>query len=112
MDIPFDNINWINNLRFDKGHELALITDVGEFRDCTMELNRKYYAILDFGKMKRGWIQYNIKEDKDLFKKQSIVTRRKSSKYWDRLDVKKYYILVIRPTSVDSKYKKIRVGLI
>jgi len=33
-----------------------------------MELDGKHYAILDFGRMKRGWIQYNIKEDEDLFK--------------------------------------------
>ena len=68
--------------------------------------------------MKRGWIQYNIKEGKDLFKEQYIVARKKSSKDKDkiedrdRLDVKEYYILVIRPTSVDSEYKRVRVGLI
>ena len=28
------------------------------------------------------------------------------------MDVKKYYILVVRPTSVDGKYKRVRVGLI
>jgi len=33
-----------------------------------MELNRKYYTILDFSRTKRGWIQYNIKKDEDLFK--------------------------------------------
>jgi hypothetical protein len=37
MNIPFGTVDWIDNLRFDKGCELALITDVGEFRDCTME---------------------------------------------------------------------------
>jgi len=31
IDIPFGTVNWINNLRFDEGRELALITDVGEF---------------------------------------------------------------------------------
>jgi hypothetical protein len=34
-----------------------------------MELDRKDYAILDFSRTKRGWIQYDIKEDEDLFKK-------------------------------------------
>ena len=29
-----------------------------------------------------------------------------------RLDVKEYYILVVRPTSVDGEYKRVGVGLI
>ena len=68
IDIPFGTVDWINNLQFDKGCELALIFDIGEFWDCIIELDGKYYAILDFGRMKRGQIQYDIEEDKDLFK--------------------------------------------
>ena len=83
-----------------------------------MEPNRKYYTILDFSRTKREQIQYNIKEDEDLFKERYIVTRKKSSKNkdeikdGDRLDIKEYYILVVRPTSVDGKYKRVRVRLI
>ena len=110
IDIPFGTVNWIDNLQFDKGHELALITDVGEFRDCTMEPDGKHYAILDFGGTKRGWIQYDVEEDKDLFKERCVVAGKKSG--WHRLDVKEYYILVVRPTSVDGEYKRVGVGLI
>jgi len=118
MDIPFGTVDWINNLRFDKGRELVLITDVGEFRDCTMEPDGKYYAILDFGRTKRGWIQYDVEEGEDLFKERCVVAGKKSSKDkdkiedGDRLDVKEYYILVVRPTSVDGEYKRVGVGLI
>jgi len=77
-----------------------------------MELDGKYYAILNFGRTKRGWIQYNIKEDEDLFKEQYVVARKKSSKDRDRLDVKEYYILIVRPTSIDGEYKRVGVGLI
>ena len=176
MDIPFGTVNWIDNLRFDKGCELVLITDVGEFRDCTMEPDEKHYAILDFGRTKRGWIQYDVEEDEDLFKERCAVAGKKSSKDknlfrerravvgkkssknknlfrerravvgnkpskdknlfrerrvvvgvvvgkksskdkdkiedGDRLDVKEYYILVVRPTSVDGEYKRVGVGLI
>ena len=69
INIPFGTVNWINNLWFYKRRKLVLITNVGEFWDCTMELDGKHYAILDFSRMKRGWIWYNIEEDKDLFKK-------------------------------------------
>ena len=76
-----------------------------------MELDGNDYTILDFSRTKRGWIRYNIKEDKDLFKKRYII-RKKSNKDRDRSDIKEYYILVIRPTSIDSKCKRVRVGLI
>ena len=112
MDIPFSEVNQINNLRFDKGHELTLIIDVGEFRDCTIELDRKDYTILDFSRTKRGQIQYNIKEDKDLFKERCIVVRKKSNKDGDILDIKEYYILVVRPTSIGSECKRVGVRLI
>jgi hypothetical protein len=112
MDIPFGTVDWIDNLRFDEECKHALITNVGEFRDCTMEPDGKYYAILDFSRTKRGWIQYDVKEDEDLFKERCIVAGKKSSKYWDRLGVKEYYILVVRPTSVDGEYKRVGVGLI
>ena len=77
-----------------------------------MESNRKYYIILDFNKTKRGWIQYDVEEGEDLFKEQCVVIRKKSNKDRNRLDVKEYYILVVRLTSVDNKYKRVRVGLI
>jgi len=57
--------------------------------------------------MKRGWIRYNIKEGKNLYKEQYIIARKKSNK-----GIKEYYILIIRLTSVDSKYSRVRVGLI
>jgi hypothetical protein len=41
-----------------------------------------------------------------------VVVKKKSSEDRDRLNIKEYYILVIRPTSTDSKYKRIRVKLI
>ena len=152
MDIPFGTVDWIDNLRFDKEHKLALITDVGEFRDCTMELDGKDYIIWDFSRTKRGWIQYDVvvgkksnkdffkkrcvvvgkKSNKDLFKKRSVVVGKsnkdifkkdifkercvvvgkKSNKDGNRLDIKEYYILVVRPTRVDGEYKRVGVGLI
>jgi len=83
-----------------------------------MKPDGKHCAILDFGRTKRGWIQYDVKEDEDLFKERCVVAGKKSSKDkdkiedGDRLDVKEYYILVVRPTSVDGEYKRVGVGLI
>ena len=53
-----------------------------------------------------------------LFKERCIVAGKKSSKDkdkiedGDRLDVKEYYILVVRPTSMDGEYKRVGVGMI
>ena len=87
-----------------------------------MELDGKYYTILNSSRTKREQIQYNVKEGEDLFKERCVVIKKKSSKDRnsedrdsedrDRLDIKKYYILVIRPTSVDKKYKRVKVRLI
>ena len=109
MDIPFGTVHWIDNLRFDKRRELLLITYVGKFRDCTMEPDGKHYTILDFGRTKRGWIQYDVEEGEDLFKERCVVAGKKDE---DIFDVKEYYILVVRPTSVYGEYKRVGVGLI
>ena len=111
MDIPFGIVDWIDNLRL-KERGLVLITDVGGFRDCTMGPDGKYYAVLDFDRKKRGWIQYDFKEGEDPYKERCVVTGKKSKKDVDGLDVKEYYILVVRPTSVNGEYKRVGVGLI
>jgi len=76
-----------------------------------MEPDKKRYTVLDFCRMKRGWIQYNVKGE-DPWKEQYIVTKRRSKRDGDRLEVKEFYILVIRSTSIDSKYRRVGVGLI
>ena len=112
IDISFGTVDWINSLQFDEEREFALITDVGEFQDCTIEPDEKRYAVLGLDGMKRGWIQYDVEGGEDLFEKRCVVAGRKSNKYGDGLNVKEYYILVVRPTSVDDEYKRVGVGLI
>lgn len=122
MDIPFGRVDWIDNLRFDEERGHALITDVGGFRDCRMERlmeqDGKYYAVLDFGRTKRGWILYDVEERGDLFKEHCVVVGMKSNKDNDKiedgdgLDVKEYYILVVSLTGVDGEYERVGVGLI
>ena len=112
MDIPFGNVYWIDKLRFDKECRLALTADLGAFLDCTVQPDGNQYAVLDFGGMKRGWIQYDVEESKDeesknLHKIECVVAGKKSNK-----DVQEYYILVVRPTEVDGEYRRVGVGLI
>jgi len=76
-----------------------------------MEPDGKRYAVFDFGRIKRGWIQYDVEEGGDLCKERCVVAGKKSNKGFDRLGVE-YYILVVRPTSVDDEYERVGVGLI
>ncbi|KAF2192458.1 hypothetical protein K469DRAFT_717007 [Zopfia rhizophila CBS 207.26] len=112
MDIPFSNVDWIDKLHFDKECELALIADVRAFLDCTVQPDGNQYAVLDFGGMKRGWIQYDVEESKDeesknIRKIECVIAGKKSNE-----DVKEYSILVVRPTKVDGEYRRVGVGLI
>jgi hypothetical protein len=77
-----------------------------------LEQEKKHYAILDSSGMKRGWIQYDVGEGDDLCNEQCVVAGRKPSKDRYGMDVKEYYILVVRPTGVDGEYGRVGVGLI
>lgn len=108
-DIPFNSVDWIDDLRFDEEYEYALVADVGKFRDG-MKLDRKH-TVLDSGNEERGWIKYDTEKDKDeeskdLCKERCVVVGRKSK------EVKEYYIIVVKPTSVDGEYRRVGVGLI
>ena len=107
MDIQFGTVNWINDLRFDNEREHALITDVGEFRDCVMKQEGEDYAILDFGGTNRGWIRYDVERGEDLRKERCVVVGRK----YDH-GVKKYYMLLVRQKGVDDEYERVGIGWI
>lgn len=107
MDIPFGDVDWNDKLRFNifkREERHALVTDIGVFRNCSLEQRDTRYAILDDSSgEKRGWIQYDIEANRDLHTKWCVVVGRRN---------KKYYILVVRLTSVDGEYKRVGVGQI
>jgi len=72
-----------------------------------MGLYKAQYAVLNSNVAKRGWIQYNVKGSKDLRKEQCVVVGRKSNS-----SIKEYYVLVVRLTRVNGKYRRISVKLI
>jgi hypothetical protein len=113
MDIPFGDVGWNTKLRFNKKHKFpffkkvqegnhALITDVGRFRNCSLEQNGTDFTILDSRKAKIGWIRYDVEASEDLHAKQCVVVGREPGKQED-------YILVVRPTSVDGVYMRVGV---
>jgi hypothetical protein len=121
MDIPFGGVDWVNNLRFDKKHNFmlfkkkgkhALITEIGGFRNCSLQKKERCHAILDLSKTERGWIQYDITGTKDLQAERCVVVGRKLYKDQHGLIKRKYYMLVVRPTSTDGEYERVGVGLV
>jgi len=112
MDISFGDVDWNDRLRFGKKGKHVLVTDVGVFRNCSLEPRDISYAILDPSKAERGWIQYDIEVSEDLYAKRCVVVGRMSYEDEHRLRNKKYYILVVRLTSVDGEYRRVGVGWI
>ena len=55
MEILFGAVDWTDNLRLNE-RKLALIANIGKFQNCIIEPNERHYTILDFGKVKKGWI--------------------------------------------------------
>lgn len=119
MDIPFGDVDWMVNLRFKKKHKHewfnengkhALVTDIGGFQNCGLEQRNTNYVILDSNKAERGWIQYDVEASENFRVERCVVVGRESRE--NELGQRKYYILVVRPTSVDSEYTRVGVGWI
>jgi hypothetical protein len=100
--IRFGQMRLITGLRFDEHCEHALIADVGKFQDCRMELDRGRYAVIDLSNTKRGWISYDVEDGKKLLEEHCVVV--------GSTDSNDYYILVVRPTSVDGEYERVGIG--
>jgi hypothetical protein len=119
LDIPYGEVEWLVNLRFNKKHKYgwfnkkgksALITDVGIFQNCGLERRDAGYAILDSNKSERGCIRYDVEASEGLDAERCVIVGRKT--FGNMLRLRKYYILVVRPTTVDSEYTRVGVGWI
>jgi hypothetical protein len=104
-EIPFGRVQWITDLRFDKDRDCdhALIADVGKFQDCTMESEGCRYAVFDQFKANRGWIRYDVKDGKNLLEEHCVVVGSTGNS-------EDYYILIVRPTTVDGEYERVGMG--
>jgi hypothetical protein len=92
------------DLYFECEHKPELLAAyAGKFQNCTTELDGTRYAILDFKKVKRGWIRYDVEELLDLDEVRCVFVESTIKPFV------KLYMLVVRRTSVDGEY--VRVGL-
>lgn len=104
MDIPMGEVDWIDYFWFDeeRKRDYAIISNLWTFQNCTIGFYKAQYVVLDPNGVR---IQYDVEGGKDLRKEQCVVIGRKRK-------IDEYYVLVVRSTSVDSKYKRNGVGLI
>jgi hypothetical protein len=104
-DLLVGVVHWTTNLRFDKDRdcEHALIADLGEFRDCKTVLKGNRYAVIDFSETNRGWICYDVEDSRNLLEEHCVVVGSTGNS-------EDYYILLVRPTSVDSEYERVGMG--
>jgi hypothetical protein len=110
MEIQWGAVEWIDNLWLDDERKLALCGEEGRFQKCTTKPDKRRHVILDFGGMERGWIQYDLEEEsEDISKVRCVVIGRDKE---TTSNVIMYYILVVRPTSVDGEYDRVGSGTI
>jgi hypothetical protein len=111
MNIPFGDVDWNIKLQFNEECKHALVTDIGVFWNCSLEQRDISYTILDSSKAERGRIWYDIEVSRDLHTEWCVVVGRNCKDEHGPRN-RKYYILVVRPTSVDSEYTRVGVGWI
>jgi len=119
MDIHFSSVTWNDNVRFSnwtdklqlEKHKYALVADVCIFRNCDLEQGDTSYTIVDSSKAERGQIQYDIEASEDLHTERCIVVGKGSLGY-KILKNWKYYILVVRQSTVAGEYMRVGAGWI
>jgi hypothetical protein len=70
---------------------------------CTMESEGSRYAVFDLSKTNRGWIRYDVEDGKNLLEEHCVVVGSTENS-------ENYYILLVRPTGIDSEYEQVGMG--
>jgi len=109
-----ETVNWATDLRFDNDNKSALIASVRIFQNCTTEQENNRHIIWDSRRVKRGWIRYDVETNVDLHGMRCVCLGkfRWRGKLWERQFGRvRYYMLVVRPTSVNGEYERIGLGV-
>lgn len=106
-ELPSGQVKWITSLCFDKDNDRdhALIADVGVFhQDCRTRLAGSRCDVFDLAQTNRGWIRYDVEDGKSLLEEYCVVVVGSTANSED------YYILLVRPTTVDGEYERVGMG--
>jgi hypothetical protein len=102
-EIHFGPVEWSTELRFDENCDHALIADVRVFQNCTMESEGCRYAVFDLSETNRGWIRYDVEDGENLLEEHCVIVGSSENS-------KDYYVLLVRPTTLDCEYKRVGMG--
>ena len=121
--VPLGGVEWYDYLQFDKRCECeqakftnlwtvckrkhAIVTNLWTVLDLPKVFSKAQHADLDFDGAEEGWINYDLEGGEDSCEKRCIVVGRLQDS-----GVDKYYVLVVRSTSVNGEYRRIGLGLI
>jgi hypothetical protein len=109
IEIGIGSVDWVVPLAFDDERDsAALITDVGEFRDCTMKLDGDRYTVSDVSGRKGGWVRYDVESGEKGCTDYCVVIGRTM----EDVNEEHYYILVVVPTKEDGEYTRVGVGMV
>jgi hypothetical protein len=117
MDIAFRQVEWVRSMRFNqenvhralnKKGQPALETYISSFLRCSLKQRDLGYAVLDLDGVERGWIQYDMGTHERLDAERCVVVGRDVWK--SDAGERKYYILVVTPTSMKDEYTRVGTG--
>lgn len=116
VKIPFGITNWIkhDHLQFNKECNSVVAASLGEIincatrhcENCTARPCEKRHVLVGAGG-ETGWVQYDFGGDEEPNTIQCVVIGSETAK---DTSSGQYYILLVRPTSVDGQYKRVGVG--
>lgn len=119
MDIAFGSVYWARGLEFNQRNEnkwfhkkwkSTLVAQIDSFQGCRLEQRDTGYTILDLNGTERGWIQYDMKTTERLDTGRCVVVGRDFQE--PDAEKGKFYILVVRPTSMVNEYTRVGAGWI
>jgi hypothetical protein len=68
-----------------------------------MKFDGVRYAVFNLSKTNRGWICYDVKDSKNLLEEHCVVVG-------STVNSENYYILLVRPTTIDGQYERVGIG--
>lgn len=117
MEDAYGKLEIFKNLKFSEGDQKALVTNVWEFRNCYLKeakLGPTRRQILESRGMEIGWIMYDVEDEKDLRRRQSVVvgrTRQGDGPESNGLDNRGYHILLVRQRG-ENEYERVGIGMV
>jgi hypothetical protein len=116
MDLPSYYTKMSLHIDFDIEREEALVASVGWLRNCTIEPvvgDKKYHIIMDLSRAKIGWIKYDVEAIQEFQRIWCLlIGKMKQGRHIWSESHSQYYLLVIRPTSMEYEYERIGYGTV